>query len=495
MEKDAKNAGEILYMKIFYSWQSWSLSKTNRSFIEDALKQAIKKLNKELEIEMEMDRDTKDVPGSPSITESIFAKIDQCDLFLCDVSIVTSASEPHAIPNPNVLLELGYAASKLGWGRIIMVMNEANASPEKLPFDFQHRRWPIRYSYQDGDEKAEIKKKLVKDIFNRIELIVKDIEPKSTVVMETIERLLIDGGSRYDLKKLIEAEVSKAYEAFYSEAFRTELEAIENNRGFSFIQQCEKSISLYYETGKTCFDALASLCWYDEDNHAEFVGEAIKRWFHSPEGSLYHPMPNMLLIYIIGIIALHRNKWTYLPVLFGGGKPRPNREARPETIFDITVYSTFIHFERGKRRQISSYTRPFFGDYLQPTIRPTLEQYFYVNEEYNQAFDLFEAVLATTYLYQTDPTTKDGLLLPQIAFNSFDSHRSYTTVNQFWEETGKQQKQAGLLRVGLFEGQPDTLLNTLKQLEHKANNISQKLDYPLDVPTYTTAYESGLNQN
>lgn len=324
-------------MKIFYSWQSWSLPKTNRNFIEDAIKQASKRLHKELEIEMEIDRDTKDLPGTPSITDSIFAKIDQCDLFLCDVSIVTSASEPHAIPNPNVLLELGYAVSKLGWGRIIMVMNEAYGSPEKLPFDFQHRRWPIRYSYQDGDEKSEQKKHLSNSIYDAIEAIVKDIEPQPTVVTEAIERLLIDGGSRYELKKLIEAEVSRAYEAFYGDPFRKELEAIENNRSFSFIQQCEKSISLYYETGKTCFDALASLCWYDENNRAEIVGEAMKRWFHSPEGSLYHPMPNMLLIYIVGIIALHRRKWAYLPVIFSGGKPRPNREAHPETIFDITV--------------------------------------------------------------------------------------------------------------------------------------------------------------
>src|SRR5690606_17146103 len=162
-------------MKIFYSWQSWSLAKTNRNFIEEAIKQAVKRLNKELEIEMEIDRDTKGVPGTPSITDSIFAKIDQCDLFLCDVSIVTSASEPHPIPNPNVLLELGYAVSKLGWGRIIMVMNEAYGIPEKLPFDFQHRRWPIRYSYQDGDEKTEPKKQLSNSIFDAIETIVKDI--------------------------------------------------------------------------------------------------------------------------------------------------------------------------------------------------------------------------------------------------------------------------------------------------------------------------------
>lgn len=44
-----------------------------------------------------------------------------------------------ATPNPNVLVELGYAAHSLGWDRIIVVVNTAHGAIEELPFDFRAR--------------------------------------------------------------------------------------------------------------------------------------------------------------------------------------------------------------------------------------------------------------------------------------------------------------------------------------------------------------------
>ncbi|MDM4014641.1 hypothetical protein [Roseiconus lacunae] len=44
------------------------------------------------------------------------------------------------------MLELGYAAAKLGWDRIVLVMNERYGGVSKLPFDLRNRRWPITYA-------------------------------------------------------------------------------------------------------------------------------------------------------------------------------------------------------------------------------------------------------------------------------------------------------------------------------------------------------------
>lgn len=51
---------------IFYSWQSDLASKTNRYFILDTLKKAVKTLGKDddLEVEPVIDRDTQGVAGS-----------------------------------------------------------------------------------------------------------------------------------------------------------------------------------------------------------------------------------------------------------------------------------------------------------------------------------------------------------------------------------------------------------------------------------------------
>lgn len=480
-------------MKIFYSWQLWSPPKTNRYFIEEAIKKAIAQVGKNLEIEMELDRDTKGLPGTPAIADSIFAKIEQCDLFLCDLTFVTPKTARKRIPNPNVLLELGYAVSKLGWERIILVINNEYGDPRKLPFDFQHRRWPIQYKFKEGDPRAENIKTLADAIYEAIKAIVEDIEPHPTDVTQNVEQLLIDGGSRYEVKKLMDEQIRNYHETFYSDEFTQELKTLLENSQFSFLQQWEKCIALYFEAGKSCFDAFGSLCWNGGEYESRYVAEAMKRWLNAPDNINPRPIPNLLLMYIVGIIALHQEKWAYLATIFSDGKPRANRDANPATLFDTTIYNTVVDFERGKRRQVVLPARPYIGEYIQATIAPTLNQHLYVTEEYNEAFDLFEAVLATSYLFQTDATMKDGLLLPQVAYNSFNQHRSFDFVNRFWENGGKQKDQWGLLKTGLFEGKSQTLLQTLKQLERKANNISSKLDYPLDVPTYATAYETGSN--
>ena len=125
---------------IFYSWQNDLDGKTHRYFIEKCLKKALADLDKDAAIYMGYDRDTKGVSGSPDITATIFDKIDKCILFICDVSIVNTNAEGRKIPNPNVLIELGYAASKLGWERIICLFDGNTGDIEDLPFDLRQKR-------------------------------------------------------------------------------------------------------------------------------------------------------------------------------------------------------------------------------------------------------------------------------------------------------------------------------------------------------------------
>src|SRR4051812_20569280 len=106
--------------RIFYSWQSDLPSSTNRSFILEALEGAAKDVKKDEEITIEpvIDRDTAGVAGAPDIGVTILAKIDAAVAFVCDVSLVTADAAGRPSPNPNVLVELGYAVRALGQGRI-----------------------------------------------------------------------------------------------------------------------------------------------------------------------------------------------------------------------------------------------------------------------------------------------------------------------------------------------------------------------------------------
>ncbi len=140
---------------IFYSWQSDLESKTNRSFIEDALKRVVKAIKNDDSIQVEpvLDRDTKNVPGSPDIARAIFVKIKTAQVFICDASIINQG-EKCLTPNPNVIAEWGYALALLGEERIITVLNTAYGKPDDLPFDMRPRR-AISYCLPKGTEEAE----------------------------------------------------------------------------------------------------------------------------------------------------------------------------------------------------------------------------------------------------------------------------------------------------------------------------------------------------
>lgn len=153
---------------IFYSWQSDSPNSTNRGFIEKALQTAIKELGAadeelyEARREVELDKDTKGVSGSPPIAETIFKKIEDCSVFVADMTFVGSTPDGRPIPNPNVLIEYGWALAKAGHNRIITVMNCAFGEPDEasLPFDLRHHAWPIRYTVpEDADQETKARER------------------------------------------------------------------------------------------------------------------------------------------------------------------------------------------------------------------------------------------------------------------------------------------------------------------------------------------------
>ncbi|MEX0597307.1 MAG: hypothetical protein WD512_12505 [Candidatus Paceibacterota bacterium] len=154
---------------IFYSWQSDLPNKTNRGFIESCLERAIKELSDEitpLTLELNIDRDTKSVIGTPDISDTIFQKISRSKLFVADISIINSESDDRKCPNPNVLIELGFAVRVLGWEKVFCFYNTDYGSIDDLPFDLRQRR-PLQYSL-DGKNKADERKRITKIVKNSI---------------------------------------------------------------------------------------------------------------------------------------------------------------------------------------------------------------------------------------------------------------------------------------------------------------------------------------
>lgn len=180
-------------MTVFFSWASDFLTNTNLAFIERALELATARLHAsaDMHVELRIDRDTAGVPGAPDVAQTIFDKIAQADIFVADVSIVGTLpalkpdGSPRPTPNPNVLIELGFAAAQptIGWDRIVPVFNRATGRVEDLPFDIRQRRI-VSYELAPNPEpgKADPSKRpqrdtLVDALHQRLAAMVAEVAP------------------------------------------------------------------------------------------------------------------------------------------------------------------------------------------------------------------------------------------------------------------------------------------------------------------------------
>jgi len=179
---------------VFYSWQSDHPNSTNRGFIQHALEIAAKTIadDNSVAVEPVVDRDTKSVPGSPDIASTIFSKITSADIFVADVTIVTREKDMRPSPNPNVLVELGYALKALGPARIILVFNKSFGKIEELPFDLRMRRALTYEMPPDTPDRSTERKKLTTQLEEALRItlgMIPDKEPEDIQlsIIEAIE--------------------------------------------------------------------------------------------------------------------------------------------------------------------------------------------------------------------------------------------------------------------------------------------------------------------
>lgn len=154
----------MLSKTIFFSWQSDLPAGVTRVLIEKAIEQVLTaRKNVSVHLNENVDRDTMNTSGSPDIVDSVFKKIDSCSVFVADISLINEQSAAKRTPNPNVLVELGYAIKTVGWENIILVFNEAYGDIKDVPFDLRQRR-TLKYTALSGEVKQQAQDKLSTEI-------------------------------------------------------------------------------------------------------------------------------------------------------------------------------------------------------------------------------------------------------------------------------------------------------------------------------------------
>ena len=132
-------------------------------------------------VDIEANRDTKGAFDSPDLAQTLFEKIDDCDIFIADVSVacqyeITDKDGNKKIKymlNPNVMLDLWYATHVVGWNRVICILNCDYGAPENIPFDIASRRL-TPFSLKDGKSKSKIKRYIKSVIQDTVENVLEN---------------------------------------------------------------------------------------------------------------------------------------------------------------------------------------------------------------------------------------------------------------------------------------------------------------------------------
>lgn len=151
---------------IFYSWQSDTDSKYNKTLIKNCITSAMKNIENRGQLKgmffNNLQESTSNIPGSPSVVSTLEERIDKCHIFIGDLTIANSYPwvlkalkenpnlEYKFAPNSNVYGEYNRAFGNHNTDEIIAVMNAFYGNPKEdekmVPFDTRQKRFPFLYS-------------------------------------------------------------------------------------------------------------------------------------------------------------------------------------------------------------------------------------------------------------------------------------------------------------------------------------------------------------
>lgn len=172
-------------LNIFFSWQTQTNDQgfNNKEFLIECINSVCNEIQDKgtlKNIFFDFHEGLRGMPGTPSVSDKMMEQIDDCDIFIGDMTITQSnnwllklCKKLHVLkglrrePNSNVYGEFHRALGKSPEfeEQIILVMNDVNGKPTEnanlMPFDSRERRFPIVFHLKHDKDKEKAKKKFV----------------------------------------------------------------------------------------------------------------------------------------------------------------------------------------------------------------------------------------------------------------------------------------------------------------------------------------------
>lgn len=396
-------------LKIFYSWQSDHSNLTNRTFIQDALEKATKLLRNDdsLEVNPVVDRDTKDEPGSPDIVHSIFHKIEDSAVFVCDVTIINDQTDKRPTPNPNVLIELGYALKALGQGRVLLIMNTSYGEIKKLPFDLDHRR-VITYRFHETDNSlTRTNEKGVEESVKQTEkrILVKKLESNLKTILdhhnlgedetyktsqELLEESFANSASYFQVKQTVLNEIKATCEKINSLEILSKKAYLTPDELAEYMANC---LALSYDS----LNLFAFGCSEGEMTYSKVWAEALTLLTDciAPSRTIdeIRLFPALLHFYAGGIATVAGEKYETLSSLINQTKIRTHRGKTENPAHSLVPYRVIAEDAAKRLPNFGRFHTPL-NQYLFANLREPLQTVIVNTQAYEEAFYRFEYLFA-----------------------------------------------------------------------------------------------------
>lgn len=293
------------------------------------------------------------------------------------------------------------------------------------------------------------------------------------IAVERTKKMILRPEQQIELEELFVSEAERAYQVVTSEEFARMRAEIQSRNQSDYLSLW----NLHYKAAEIPLHMAATICFYGNGILLNRLHPTLKRWASQPKNPYltFRLYPTVLLMYSAGISAVYQKKWSDLLVILSGNDLY-SPDTGPISPLIIVIKDNFLSAVRGDRSY--GYT----GQYLGNILRPIYQSYIPDEEDYFNAFDLFETLMYMFYLQLSGDDWLPG-------HSPLYENRSWNYLARFWQQGKESGGKWGLLTSGLFGNAADVLTDILKKYVELGNHHRNR--YFDKLPNYGSIYDSG----